>query len=46
VHGITTFTEEETHCRGAGVEHVPDSFAHLEQQLTRSLDLVGVLLQV
>lgn len=28
------------------MEHVSDSFAHLEQQLARSLRLVRVLLQV
>lgn len=37
---------EETHSRGAGVEHVSNSSAHLEQQLTRSLHLVQVVLQV
>lgn len=37
---------KETHIRNAGVKHVPDSFAHFEQELTCSLHLVGVLLQI
>lgn len=35
-----------TYCGGTGVEHLPDAFAHLEEQLTRALHLVRVLVQV
>lgn len=35
-----------THVGSTGVKHVSDSFAHFKQQLTSSLGLLWVLLQI